>query len=293
MKPILLRHVETTTESFKAWRNASPYMHNPWHYHPECELTLIEEGTGILFVGDCVTHYRKNDLVLIGPNLPHEFRSNHHHLPDYTTQSSAIHFKWDFPGEEFYKIPEAKIIYETLLKSERGIKVTDHLTLSTIRTNFEDIFKKKGISRINILFSILQSIADSSNQEYLSSQAFLDSIHENTDNKMYWVYKFIMENFRERVCQEQLAKELNMTTSSFSRFFKKRAHKSFVNYVNEIRVGYACKLLLFDDQNISGAAYESGFENISNFNKQFQKIKGCTPSAYLKTFTKDGKRSLV
>lgn len=292
MKPILLRHVETTTESFKIWKNAKPYMHNPWHYHPECELTLIEEGTGVLFAGDCVTHYRKNDLVLIGPNLPHEFRSNNHNYPDYTTKSSAIHFKWDFPGEEFYKIPEARIIYEILLKSERGIKVTDHFTLGTIKSNFEDIFKEKGITRINILFSILQSIADSSNQEYLSSQAFLDSIHENTDNKMYWVYKFIMDNFRERICQEQLAKDLNMTTSSFSRFFKKRTHKSFVNYVNEIRIGYACKLLLFDDQNISGAAYESGFENISNFNKQFLKIKGCTPSAYLKTFTNDEKNAM-
>lgn len=292
MKPILLRHVETTTESLKTWRNANPYTHNPWHYHPECELTRIDEGTGVLFVGDCVTHYRKNDLILLGSNLPHEFRSAKRHAPDYTTKSSAIHFKWDFPGADFYKIPEAKIIYEILTKSKRGIKINDQFTLSIVKTNIEDIFKERGINRINILFSILQSIAYSSDNEYLSSQVFLDSIHEDADDRMYWAYKFIMDNFRQKICQEQLARNLNMTTSSFSRFFKKRTHKSFVNYVNEIRIGYACKLLVFDDQNISEAAYESGFENISNFNKQFLKIKKCTPSAYIKTFTNDQSKAL-
>lgn len=288
MKPILLRHVETTTsESFKVWKNANPYTHNPWHYHPECEITLIDEGIGVLFAGDCISHYRKNDLVLIGPNLPHEFRASQYHSPDFKTRSTAIHFRWDFPGAAFYKIPEAKIIYDLLNNAKRGIKINDSLTQEVVKMKIAEIFREKGINRINILFSILQTIADSSEHEYLSSQVFIDSIQENADNKMYWAYKFIMNNFREKISQEQLAKELNMTSSSFSRFFKKRTHKSFVDYVNEIRIGYACKLLLLGDQNISGAAYESGFENISNFNKQFLRVKGFTPSQYLKTFISD------
>lgn len=290
MKPILLKHVETTpSESFKVWKNGNPYIHNPWHYHPECEITLIDEGVGVLFVGDCIPHYRKNDLVLLGSNLPHEFRASQSHSPDFKTQSTAIHFKWDFPGEEFYKMPEAKIIYNLLNKAKRGIKINDSFAQDIVKLKMADIFREEGISRISILFSILQAIANSYNHEYLSSQVFVNSIQENADDKMYQAYKFIMDNFQEKISQEQLAKELNMTTSSFSRFFKKRTYKTFVDYVNEIRIGYACKLLLRGDQNISGAAYESGFENISNFNKQFLKVKGFTPSQYLKTFINNKK----
>jgi AraC-like DNA-binding protein len=285
MKPILMRHIETTTESFKAWINVAPYLHNPWHYHPECELTTIEEGQGVLFAGDNVTTYEKNDLILLGPNLPHEYRSSIRSNPDYHSKSISVHFRSDFPGNDFYKIPEAKVIYEILAQSKRGIKLNDLPVQKKVKEKMTDIFEAKGIERINILFSILEIIASSNNHEYLSSQSFIDSIDEGQDEKMNKIYKFIMANFKEQISIEQLASEVNMTKTSFCRFFKKRTNKSFVQYVNEIRIGYACKLLYTQAYNISEAAYDSGFENISNFNKQFMKIKKETPSQILAKFT--------
>jgi AraC-like DNA-binding protein len=285
MKPILMRHIETTTESFKAWINVAPYLHNPWHYHPECELTTIEEGNGVLFAGDNVTTYEKNDLILLGPNLPHEYRSSIRSNPDYHSKSISVHFRSDFPGNDFYKIPEAKVIYEILAQSKRGIKLNDLQVQKKVKEKMTDIFEAKGIERINILFSILEIIASSNNHEYLSSQSFIDSIDEGQDEKMNKIYKFIMANFKEQISIEQLASEVNMTKTSFCRFFKKRTNKSFVQYVNEIRIGYACKLLYTQAYNISEAAYDSGFENISNFNKQFMKIKKETPSQILAKFT--------
>jgi AraC-like DNA-binding protein len=285
MKPILMRHIETTTESFKAWINVAPYLHNPWHYHPECELTTIEEGQGVLFAGDNVTTYEKNDLILLGPNLPHEYRSSIRSNPDYHSKSISVHFRSDFPGNDFYKIPEAKVIYEILAQSKRGIKLNDLQVQKKVKEKMTDIFEAKGIERINILFSILEIIASSNNHEYLSSQSFIDSIDEGQDEKMNKIYKFIMANFKEQISIEQLASEVNMTKTSFCRFFKKRTNKSFVQYVNEIRIGYACKLLYTQAYNISEAAYDSGFENISNFNKQFMKIKKETPSQILAKFT--------
>jgi hypothetical protein len=243
MKPILMRHIETTTESFKAWINVAPYLHNPWHYHPECELTTIEEGNGVLFAGDNVTTYEKNDLILLGPNLPHEYRSSIRSNPDYHSKSMSVHFRSDFPGNDFYKIPEAKVIYEILAQSKRGIKLNDLPVQKKVKEKMTDIFEAKGIERINILFSILEIIASSNNHEYLSSQSFIDSIDEGQDEKMNKIYKFIMANFKEQISIEQLASEVNMTKTSFCRFFKKRTNKSFVQYVNEIRIGYACKLL--------------------------------------------------
>ena len=286
MKPILMRHVETTTESFKAWVNVNPYMHNPWHYHPESELTFIEEGRGVLFVGDNVTNYSKNDLILIGSNLPHEYRSSMKGTPDYLSKSMSLHFKNDFPGLDFYKIPEAKIIFQLLEQSKTGIKFNDPIAQKKVKEKMTKIFRTKGIERINILFSILEMIAFSSKQEYLSSQSFIDSIDEGQDQKMNKIYKYIMANFKEQISIDDLASELNMTKTSFCRFFKKRAKKSFVQYVNEIRIGYACKLLYTESYNISEAAYNSGFENISNFNKQFLKIKKQTPSKILAQFAK-------
>ncbi|MGH2645252.1 MAG: cupin domain-containing protein, partial [Chitinophagaceae bacterium] len=151
MKPILMRHIETTNESFKAWVNVNPYMHNPWHYHPETELTIIEEGRGVLFVGDNVTTYGKNDLFLIGPNLPHEYRSSIKETPDYLSKSMSLHFKNEFPGQDFYKIPEAKMIFEILEQSKTGIKVNDPAAQKKVKEKMTKIFRTKGIERINIL----------------------------------------------------------------------------------------------------------------------------------------------
>lgn len=287
MKPILMRHVETTTESFKAWTNGNPYSHNPWHYHPECEITAIDEGKGVLFVGDYVTNYEKNDLILIGPNLPHEYRSSIKKTPDFLTKSTSIHFRKDFPGDDFYKIPEAKIIFHILEQSKRGIKFNDRTAQIKVKEKLSQIFQVKGIERINILFSILEIMAYSEEQEYLSSQSFIDSIEEDQDQKMYKIYKYIMANFKEQISIDLLASEVNMTKTSFCRFFKKRTNKSLVQYVNEIRIGYACKMLYSETFNISEAAYESGFENISNFNKQFMKIKKKTPSQILAQFANE------
>jgi AraC-like DNA-binding protein len=266
--------------------NVAPYLHNPWHYHPECELTTIEEGKGVLFAGDHVTTYEKNDLILLGPNLPHEYRSSIKSNPDYHSKSISVHFRSDFPGNDFYKIPEAKVIYEILEQSKRGIKLNDLSVQKKVKEKMTDIFEAKGIERINILFSILETIATSTTHEYLSSQSFIDSIDEGQDEKMNKIYKYIMANFKEQISIDQLASEVNMTKSSFCRFFKKRTNKSFVQYVNGIRIGYACKLLYTEAYNISEAAYESGFENISNFNKQFMKIKKQTPSQILAKFAK-------
>ena len=289
MKPILMRHVESSNESFKIWTNAAPYLHNPWHYHPECEITAIEEGRGILFVGDKITTYEKDDLILIGPNLPHEYRSSIKDSPDYLSKSMALHFRNDFPGNDFYKILEAKIIHEILEQSRKGIKFNNRSIQNKVKEKMAEILQSKGIERINLLFLILEMIATSPDQEYLSSQSFIDSFDEGEDHRMNTIYKYVMTHFKESISIDQLAAEVNMTKTSFCRFFKKRATKSFVQYVNEIRIGYACKLLYTESYNISEVAYESGFENISNFNKQFMKIKKKTPSQLLAQFAKKGK----
>jgi AraC-like DNA-binding protein len=293
MKPVLMRHIETTTESFKAWRNANPYLHNPWHYHPELEITLVIKGKGILFVGDKILNYGENELFLIGSNLPHEWRSENNKNSDNYSQSIAVHFIKNFPGVDFDKISEAIPISNLLKQSSRGIKVLEEKTIEFVKEKLLSLIDTQGIERISLLFSILNAVASSPKLELLSSNVFVNSFDEGQNHKIIKVYKFMIANFKDPITLDQVAKQVNMTPTSFCRFFKKRTNKSFIQYINEIRVEYSCKLLIEENHNISEVAYESGFENISHFNKQFKKIIRMTPKEFISLqSTKSGNKEL-
>lgn len=281
MKPVLMRHIETTTQSFKAWRNASPYMHNPWHYHPELEITAIVKGKGVLFVGDNIMNYGENELFLFGSNLPHEWRSDFKHDADFYSQSVAVHFKKNLPGINFDQLPEAAMLTKLFEQSLRGIKIGDPSIIKFVKEKLLLLIETKGIERISLLFTILNAIASSSRLELLSSPGFVNSFGAGENQKIIEAYKYMIANFKNHISLEEVAQQVNMTSSSFCRFFRKRTNKSFIQYLNEIRIGYSCKLLIENDYNISEVAYESGFENISHFNKQFKKIIRLTPTEFI------------
>lgn len=281
MRPVLMRHIETTTKSFKAWRNANPYMHNPWHYHPELEITAIVKGKGVLFVGDRIMNYGENDLFLLGSNLPHEWRSDFKHPTDYYSESIAVHFKSAFPGIDFHQLSEASAIKKLFIESLRGIKIGDPSVIARVKENLLLLIETEGIERISLLFNILQSVAHSPKSELLASPGFIQSFAAGENHKINKAYKYMIANFKNHITLDEMAQQLNMTTSSFSRFFRKRTNKSFIQYLNEIRIGYSCKLLIENDFNIAEVAYESGYENISHFNKQFKKIINLTPKEFI------------
>lgn len=285
MKPVLMRHVETPPDdSFKSWENACPYLHNPWHYHPECEITYVNRGSGVLFIGDQVLNYKQDTLIMIGPNLPHEWRSDSKENPDFHSQTFAVHFNKNFPGADFYKIPEAAAVNQLFEQSVRGIQVNDGHIKQIVKEKLVQLLNTRGLERISLLFSIFDHIVSCDNLELLSSLVFVNSIDEGQNHRMNQIYKYVMSHFKDQISVEEIAEEVHMTTTSFCRFFKQRTNKSFIQYVNDIRIGYACKLLLEGDYNISQIAYESGFENLSNFNKQFKKIKNLTPRQFALNF---------
>jgi AraC-like DNA-binding protein len=281
MRPILMRHTESFNESFKVWQNGNPYVHNPWHYHPECEITYINKGKGVLFVGDKILNYSENDLIFIGPNLPHEWRSDFGDSNDLYSQSFAVHFKMDFLGETIFKLAETAPVGRMLENSASGLKIHCLQAIATVRTKLLILLNTHGMERINMLLSILNDIAVSEKVELLSSHGFVSSIRDDEDHRMTTIYKYVMTNFKDQIFTERAAQEVFMTETSFCRYFKRSTNKSFIQYVNEIRVGYACKLLLKEKYTIAQVAFNSGFENISNFNKQFKKIKRLTPRQFI------------
>lgn len=291
MKPILMRHVEAANESFKAWKNGHPYTRIPWHYHPEYELTYIHKGKGTFFVGDKMLDYDEDELVLLGPNLPHEWRSEIEAAPDFFTETYSIHFLYNFLGEKIFSTQEAISINEFLKSATRGIRVTNQATRSYVREKLMELTETKGMGRIINLLQILESIHSSDEKSYICNLSIVSSFDSIQDHRITQVYEYVLKNFRKEVRISQIARLINMTSTSFCRFFKERTNKSFIKYLNEVRVGYACKLLLEAELNITQIAYESGFGNISNFNKQFKSVKNSTPSEYMEEFFKKSKKS--
>ena len=283
MKPVLLRHVEPRDESFKAWKNGKPYMRVPWHYHPECEITYIHKGKGSLFVGDRILKYGPDEIILIGPNLPHEWRSDFRD-PDFYSETISAHFELKFLGEPFFQLPEAIFITNLLENSSRGIRIDNRHIKAHIREKMLTLPEITGMTRINTLLQILDSISNSPNLTYLSSSSFVKSLDFSQDDRIKQVYEYVMKNFHNPISISEVSSLINMTDTSFCRFFKTRTNKSFITYLNEIRVGYASKLLMEGKLCVSQIVYDSGFNNVSYFNKQFKRIKNTTPSRYLKDF---------
>lgn len=286
MKPVLMRHVEAVSESFKAWKNTSPYVHNPFHYHPEIEITCIIKGKGSFILGDQVIPYNDGELILIGPNIPHEFRSEVIEIPDYSTQSISVHFVKNFLGLGLFEIPEAVFIKQLLEQSERCIRVTDNSVKEIIQQSLLNLAESKGIERVNWLLQILNAISTTEKIEILSNDGLMDTTGEGQNSRINRVFRYVIDNFKNQISISEAAKLVNFTNTSFCRFFKQRTHKSFVQYVNEIRIAYACKLLVEGNHSINRIASESGFDNISNFNTQFKKIKLITPSQFIETVKK-------
>lgn len=292
MKPILMRHVEAQNESFKAWKNGDPYIHNPWHFHPEYEIAYIHRGRGTLFVGDTMVDYGENEIILLGPNLPHEWRSQIKQEPDLYSESISAHFKHNFIGDSFYGQTEVTRLKDFLEKAKSGIKITDLETKTYIKEKLLILPETKGLKRIIKLLQILDKISESQGLNYLCKNRIPYTINYNSqDYRINKVNEFIMKNFQESIKVEDAAKQVNMTRTSFCRYFKQRTNKTFIHYLNEIRVGYACKLLLEEEMTIAQIAFESGFGNISNFNKQFKNIKNTTPTCYADEFFKNNKAS--
>lgn len=286
MKPLLMRHTEPINESFKLWKNGTPYVHNPWHYHPECELTYVLRGYGSLFIGDEVTNYSDGELVIIGPNLPHEFRSSIKESPDNYSESLSVHFDLHFLGKQFYGLAEAKILNDFLFLAARGIAVHDKAIKKSLRGVLEKLFVAKGLPKICLILELFHLLTQSRQNRVFSSRSFAGSIEKTDDNRINEIYQYVMKNFVKPVTIQEAASLINMTSTSFCRFFKDRTHKSFIQYVTEVRVGYACRLLLAGEMPIAQIAYSSGFNNLSHFNKQFKLLKNQTPTQFIENYTR-------
>jgi AraC-like DNA-binding protein len=286
MKPIL-RKVDTGHNySFSIREDIYPYLYNHWHYHPEIELTLIRKGSGMRLAGDSMERFEDGDLVLLGSELPHMWRSDAIYFqdqPGLQIEAIAIHFSDQFWGAGFLDLPELKAVKELLIKARHGIRIHG-VTRELISREMENILKAGKVQRITSLLNILDTIAGSKDCTLLSSIGFTTSYNTiNTDN-INKIYHYTFNNFRNKITLKEVAAAANVSPNSFCRYFKSRTLKTYWQFLMEVRIGYACKLLIENNLPMSQVGYTCGFNNLSNFNRQFKLLTQKTPLQYQKVY---------
>ncbi|MDN5216968.1 AraC family transcriptional regulator [Fulvivirgaceae bacterium BMA12] len=276
----------TSKETFIFKDLKGPFFNPMWHFHPEFQISFIVEGKGTRFVGDHVQTFEEGDLTLTGPNLPHLWRSDAAYFEKDSkllTHGLVIYFDHELLSrslldkEEFYKVNKL------VENSVRGMEFYGE-TRNKIHELFPQIAVEKGFRRIIRLLEMIDILAESEDYNLLSSPGYQNVFRGEDVEKMRKVYDYVMTNFKSKIALEEIAEMLNMTTTSFCRYFKPRANKTFSHFVNEIRIGHARKLLLEDNFNIAQICYECGFLTLSNFNRQFKSITHMSPHQYRKLF---------
>lgn len=264
-----------------------PFFEAPLHFHPVYELTLITESRGKRFIGDHIGDFGVGDLVFLGPSLPHFYRcTNEYYKNDPALRARAIIIQHseDFLGKDFFSIPEMKEVRKLFNNAMHGISFYGRTRKEVIK-RMKKIKTAKGVERLTQFLSILDILAVSTEYELLAKQKILGQNLKDS-MRMNKIYEFIMNNFLKKITVKEVASEVNMSEGAFCRYFKKKTRKTFVSFLNEVKIGYASKLLLEENLNITQVCYESGFENVSNFNRQFKSIKKVTPSTYKFQFKK-------
>ncbi|MDX1365583.1 MAG: AraC family transcriptional regulator [Arenibacter latericius] len=263
-----------------------PYFNPNWHFHPEFQISIIAEGRGTRFVGDHVQSFEKGDLVITGPNRPHLWRSDDVYFEkDSTliTRGLVIYFDNELLSKSLLEKEEFYNINKMVENSVRGMEFYGE-TRQKVNQLMPEIAEKKGFDRIMKLLEIIDILANSEEYNLLASPGYVNVFKGDDAEKMQIVYDYVMDNFKTKISLDEIASLLNMTPTSFCRYFKPRANKTFTRFVNEIRIGHARKLLLEDNFNISQISYECGFNALSNFNRQFKSIVKMSPHEFRKLF---------
>jgi AraC-like DNA-binding protein len=280
MKVNEIRLFKEPAKSFILYHEEKPF--SPWHHHPEYELAYIKKGRGKRMIGDHIDRFEENDLVFVGSDIPHEWLCDKEYNPgkkQFLGEGIVIQFSHDFLGDKFFEIPENKPLKNFLSDSFRGFEIYGQCKRQIISLMY-DMLNMNDTEQLYTLFSIFKLLSTTDELNPLASPAFLETFRLNNDNPMQKALQFILHNFQKQIQISNLLQITNMSYTTFYNAFKYTYRMSFKSYLMNVRIGYACRLLMDATQDISEIAYDSGFENLSNFNRQFKKIKGETPSQF-------------
>jgi AraC-like DNA-binding protein len=286
VKPQLLKVPRGLQQSFSIRRDVVLYFYNRWHYHPELELVHIEQGSGTQFVGDNIQNFQSGDLLLIGSNLPHYWRCDEKYFQGDTklyAQATVLHFSETLFGDTFLNLPENQQIRDLLDRAKWGMKLlgAENEKVKNLLQNLLD--QKDGNSIISLL-QILESLAKNDEVIQLSNTFNEQEFDQYDTDRINQIYKYSLQNFQQKISIDEIAAVASISPHSFCRYFKSRTRKTYSQFLLEIRIGHACKLLRDGKMSVAQTCFESGFNNFANFNKYFKIHTGKSPLQYQKGY---------
>ncbi|RIJ50817.1 AraC family transcriptional regulator [Maribellus luteus] len=280
---LLFQHLAPSTDSsFKIHHEKLSHFIVPCHYHPEIEIMYILKGTGTRFVGDNIEQFDEGDFVMVGSNIPHVWKNDYKYYQkniDLHAECLVLFIPPEILGEPLLSLPEMAKIKRLFEKSNRGIKFSGKRNVE-LKQIMNVIFESNGTNRLINVLQLLHKMSTFKNAVYLSSMGYRANLSPRDFGRLTHCIEYLMANFHKKIELTQVADIANMTPNSFCRYFKKRTTKTFSEFVIELRVGKACQLLNESDNKVIEIAFESGFNNLSNFNEHFKKMTGMSPKEY-------------
>lgn len=265
------------------------YFDPTLHAHPEYQLFYVAEGTGTRFIGDSIKLFKPGELVLTGPHLPHLWRSEESYFDKNSkleTKGIVIYLNEHFLGKDTLNKDEFVQVNKLFAHSVRGVQFHDGDKKEKVVQMMKALLQMQGIESIIQLLQILFTLSTCKAYDTISPTTYETPLKKSETDRMNLIYEYVLKNFRTKVRLYDVANLLHMTPTSFSRYFSTIHNKPFSRFLSEIRIKYACKLLIETNDSIANICYDAGFNTLSNFNNQFKEVVLITPLQYKKEFMK-------
>jgi AraC-like DNA-binding protein len=279
-KPVFQKLTDQPEEGFLCKIVQGAGFDCPWHFHDEYELILVRQSGGYRMVGDNLAALRPNDLVLVGPNLPHIYQNDEtgpgRAMP---VEAVVIQFVESCVGGVLARLPALAPVRQLLQRARLGLRFTGS-TRDRVDKLMNTLVAAEGLPRVLRFLHLLETLAESQEFQTLASRGFAEQASPLDQERMNRVCRHIHERLEHPLSLTELARLTHLSPGAFSRFFHAHTGRTFPQFVNELRLGRACRLLAEGEMNVTEVAFACGFENLSNFNRQFRRLKRTTPSAY-------------
>ena len=270
-------------ESIRYLEHGFPSPLVRWHYHQEYELHLITETSGKVFIGDYIGNFKPMSLILVGPNLPHNWISQIDKEERVELRDRVINFSHDFIQRCENQFPELLPLSPFWERAQYGIEFIDEQQLPEAIELFTEIARSTGFRRLTRFWTLIEMLASMHEYKVLSTSTYLPHMDDRALNRLNLAVTFIFDHYDAEITLEEVAEHMKMSPTYFSKFFKKSTGHRFIEFVNSLRINKACEYLAHSDEPITEICFTVGFNNIANFNRRFFDVKQMTPSEYRKT----------
>ncbi|MCG6187357.1 AraC family transcriptional regulator [Maribellus maritimus] len=284
MKILPFKIAKPADQSIWIQNDLLPHLYDILHQHNEFQITLIKESTGNVIAGNQFIAFQPGDIFVFGSGLPHALRNDpeyYHEENGLTAQALSIYFESEVFGNAFWNLPETKMIKEYMQKARRGLFYPGSFHPKEAEI-IEKVSKENQINRLLLTLQLVTLLSKSNHGQILATEGMYNNLNETDEKRLDAVFRFTLNEFYRPISLEEVAGVSNMTVNSFCRYFKTRTRKTYIDFLTEYRIGQACKLLQQEEFNISDICYRVGFGNLSNFNRKFKEINGCTPKQFRK-----------